>query len=83
MPRLFHISETPGITLFEPRPSPSFFEGIAGEVVFAIEERLVAGYSTFIAAAFPYPHAQRTCLKPAAPGRCLQIHNMAFGVFKR
>lgn len=42
--RLFHISGEPGIDMFEPRPSPSFFAGISGDVVFAIEERLVHNY---------------------------------------
>lgn len=44
MPRLFHISEMPGITRFDPRPSPSFFENVTGNVVFAIEERLLHNY---------------------------------------
>jgi hypothetical protein len=42
--RLFHISEKPGIALFEPRPSPSFFVEIKGDVVFAIEDRLLHNY---------------------------------------
>jgi hypothetical protein len=42
--RLFHISEEPGIGLFEPRPSPSFFAEISGDVVFAIEDRLLHNY---------------------------------------
>ena len=42
--RLFHISEEPGIHLFEPRPSPSHFEGINGDVVFAIEDNLLHNY---------------------------------------
>jgi len=42
--RLFHISKEPGISLFEPRPSPSFFAEISGDVVFAIEERLLHNY---------------------------------------
>ena len=42
--RLFHISEEPGIELFEPRPSPSFFAEITGDVVFAVGERLLHNY---------------------------------------
>jgi hypothetical protein len=42
--RLFHVSEEPGIAVFEPRPSPSFFAEIKGDVVFAIGERLLHNY---------------------------------------
>jgi len=42
--RLFHVSEEPGITVFEPRPSPSFFAEITADVVFAIEGRLLHNY---------------------------------------
>jgi hypothetical protein len=42
--RLFHISEEPGIQLFEPRPSPSHFDGINGDVVFAIADDLLHNY---------------------------------------
>ena len=42
--RLFHVSEEPGIGLFEPQPSPSFFVEITGDVVFAIDERLLHNY---------------------------------------
>ena len=42
--RLFHISEEPGIEIFEPRPSPSFFAEITGDVVFAIGDRLLHNY---------------------------------------
>ena len=42
--RLFHISEQQGIELFEPRPSPSAFEQITGDVVFAISDRLLHNY---------------------------------------
>jgi len=38
------VSEEPGIELFEPRPSPSFFVEIAGDVVFAIEDRLLHNF---------------------------------------
>jgi hypothetical protein len=42
--RLFHISEEAGITIFKPRPSPSFFVEINGNVVFAISELLLHNY---------------------------------------
>jgi hypothetical protein len=42
--RLFHVSEEPGITIFKPRPSPSFFESIKGNVVFAISEVMLHNY---------------------------------------
>lgn len=42
--RLFHISEQPGISVFEPRPSPSHFEDIKGDVVFAITDQLLHNY---------------------------------------
>jgi hypothetical protein len=41
---LFHVSEEPGIKIFEPRPSPSFFAGISGDVVFAIDGKLLHNY---------------------------------------
>ncbi|MGC4099786.1 DUF6886 family protein [Ferruginibacter sp.] len=43
-PRLFHISEDPGIKVFKPRPSPSYFEAIKGDVVFAIADTLLHNY---------------------------------------
>ncbi len=42
--RLFHVSEEADISVFEPRPSPSFFEAIKGDVVFAISEALLHNY---------------------------------------
>jgi hypothetical protein len=42
--RLFHVSEQPGITLFEPRKSPSCFPAIKGDVVFAIADKLLHNY---------------------------------------
>ena len=42
--KLFHVSETPNIELFTPRPSPSFFEAITADVVFAIAEPLLHNY---------------------------------------
>jgi hypothetical protein len=42
--RLFHISEKPNIKIFEPRPSPSYFERLKGDVVFAITDMLLHNY---------------------------------------
>ena len=42
--KLFHVSEVPSIQLFEPRPSPSAFESISGDVVFAISDKLLHNY---------------------------------------
>jgi hypothetical protein len=42
--RLFHISEEQGIPEFVPRPSPSHFDSITGDVVFAITEKLLHNY---------------------------------------
>ena len=42
--RLFHISEEDGIESFDPRPSPSFFAEIKGDVVFAISDKLLHNY---------------------------------------
>lgn len=44
MARLFHVSEEAGIQRFEPRPSPSYFETIRGDVVFAVSEELLHNY---------------------------------------
>ena len=41
---LFHVSEEPGITVFGPRPSPSHFEAITGDVVFAISGNFLHNY---------------------------------------
>jgi hypothetical protein len=42
--RLFHVSEDARIRTFVPRPSPSQFDAIRKEVVFAISERLLHNY---------------------------------------
>lgn len=42
--RLFHVSDRPDITRFEPRTPPSFDAGVRDDVVWAIEERLLANY---------------------------------------
>lgn len=42
--RLFHVSDDPAIATFSPRPSPSAFEQIQGDVVFAIAGRLLHNY---------------------------------------
>lgn len=44
MPRLFHVSETPGIARFEPRPPPSPEAGVTGDVVWAIAESHLPNY---------------------------------------
>lgn len=44
-PRLFHVSDRPGITLFEPRPAyPGHPQNLDRPVVWAIEERLLHNY---------------------------------------
>lgn len=42
--RLFHISQESDIAVFHPRTSPSFFESITSDVVFAVSERLIHNY---------------------------------------
>lgn len=43
--RLFHVSDRPGITLFEPRPPPTSNPSVPKRpVVWAIEERLLHNY---------------------------------------
>lgn len=42
--KLFHISEEPDISTFAPRPSPSRYDSIKGDVVFAITEKLLHNY---------------------------------------
>lgn len=42
--RLYHISEDAEITIFRPRPSPSHFDSLRGDVVFAITEQLLHNY---------------------------------------
>jgi hypothetical protein len=42
--RLFHISENPKIEIFIPRVSPSHFDDIGSDVVFAISEKLLHNY---------------------------------------
>jgi hypothetical protein len=44
MLRLFHISDDPHITLFAPRPSPSHYDMITGDVVFAVSGELLHNY---------------------------------------
>lgn len=41
---IFHVSEEAGIKLFVPRPSPSYFAAITGDVVFAISGKLLHNY---------------------------------------
>ena len=42
--RLFHISEDSWIEIFKPRPSPSHYDSIKADVVFAVSEKLVHNY---------------------------------------
>lgn len=42
--KLYHVSENGNIALFKPRPSPSYFEKIKGNVVFTISGRLLHNY---------------------------------------
>jgi hypothetical protein len=42
--KLFHVSEEPGIALFEPRPVPSPDAGVEGDAVWAIDEEHLANY---------------------------------------
>lgn len=42
--KLFHVSETPGIKIFHPKPSPSSYEKISDNVVFAVSEKLLHNY---------------------------------------
>jgi hypothetical protein len=42
--RLFHFSDDPGITRFEPRPPPSASSGVTDHVVWAVGERLRHNY---------------------------------------
>ena len=41
---LYHVSEEPDIKVFGPRPSPSHFKNIKGDVVFAISGRMLPNY---------------------------------------
>lgn len=42
--KIFHISENGNIKIFEPRPSPSRFDNIDGDVVFGISGKLLHNY---------------------------------------
>ncbi|MFN8365629.1 MAG: hypothetical protein U0Y96_00140 [Candidatus Kapaibacterium sp.] len=42
--RLFHISQDDSIDVFMPRPSPSHFQGLSQDCVFAITDELQANY---------------------------------------
>jgi hypothetical protein len=44
MPRLFHVSEEPGIRRFAPRPPPSPDAGVTGDAVWAIAESHLVNY---------------------------------------
>ncbi len=42
--KLFHVSESPDIKCFTPRPSPSKWEGITEPVVWAVDEEHLVNY---------------------------------------
>lgn len=42
--KLYHVSEEPGIEVFEPRPSPQTFNKITGDVVFAVADEMLHNY---------------------------------------
>ena len=42
--KLYHVSEEPGIGIFEPRPSPQVYDKITGDVVFAINDEMLHNY---------------------------------------
>ena len=42
--QLYHISEEANIQIFKPRPSPSYFENINDDVVFAVSDKLLHNY---------------------------------------
>lgn len=42
--RIFHISENGEIETFKPRPSPSKFDNLRGDVVFGISDKLLHNY---------------------------------------
>ncbi|NKB66051.1 MAG: hypothetical protein GKR89_03215 [Candidatus Latescibacteria bacterium] len=44
MEALFHVSDQPGITRFEPRPPPSASSGQKGHMVWAVGQRLLHNY---------------------------------------
>jgi hypothetical protein len=42
--QLYHVSEDAGIEVFKPRPSPQVYDGIKGNVVYAIINQLLHNY---------------------------------------
>ncbi len=42
--KLYHISEEAGIRVFHPRPSPQKYDGINGDVVFAVSDEMLHNY---------------------------------------
>ncbi|HWA06267.1 MAG TPA: hypothetical protein VG961_06945 [Ignavibacteria bacterium] len=42
--QLYHISENPGIEIFEPRPSPQYYDNIKGNTVFAVSGKMLHIY---------------------------------------
>lgn len=45
-PRLFHVSEEPGIAVFHPRPPPSTDSGVTGDCVWALDEPHLVNFMT-------------------------------------
>lgn len=45
-PRLFHVSEEPGIAVFHPRPPPSPDSGVTGDCVWALDEPHLVNFMT-------------------------------------
>lgn len=42
--KLYHVSEEPGIEVFQPRPSPQQYDNIKKNVVFAISDKMLHNY---------------------------------------
>ncbi len=42
--KLYHVSENPGIEIFEPRPSPQYYDNIKGNTVFAVSGKMLHSY---------------------------------------
>jgi hypothetical protein len=42
--KLYHVSEEADIKIFYPRPSPQFYKNIKGDVVFAIDDKMLHNY---------------------------------------
>jgi hypothetical protein len=42
--KIYHVSEEAGIEIFHPRPSAQFYKDIKGDVVFAINDKMLHNY---------------------------------------